>query len=44
MLMRHEERALFRSRLTAYTALEGVPSAEQADFTDTQTPRRASAC
>ena len=29
--MRHEERTFFRSRFTANTALEGVPSTEQAD-------------
>ena len=35
--MRHEERAFFRSRLTANTAREGRPSDEQADLTETQT-------
>ena len=32
--MRHEERAFFRSRLTANTAREGRPSDEQADVLD----------
>ena len=42
--MRQEDRAFFLSRLTAKTAREGVPSVEQADFTETQTPRSARAC
>ena len=42
-LMRQEDRAFFRSRLTANTAREGVPSVEQADLTDTQTPFSPSA-
>ena len=40
--MRHEERAFFRSRLTANTAREGRPSDEQADLTETQTPSASS--
>lgn len=36
--------ALRRSRLTANTALDGRPSDEQADLTDTQTPCSLSAC
>ena len=35
--------ARWRFRLTANTARDGVPSTEQADFTDTQTPRASSA-
>ena len=42
-LIRQEDRAFFLSRLTANTALEGVPSVEQADLTDTQTPSSPSA-
>ena len=42
--MRQEERALRRSPLTASTAREGIPAAEQADLTDTQTPSAANAC
>ena len=43
-LMRQLDRAFFRSRLTANTALDGSPSEEQADFTDTHTPRPDRAC
>ena len=43
-LMRQEERAFLRSRLTAMTAREGRASVEQADLTDTQTPCSSSAC
>ena len=42
--MRHEDSALRRSRLTANTALEGMPSDEQADLTETQTSCSLRAC
>ena len=42
-LIRMEFIARWRFRLTANTARDGVPSTEQADFTDTQTPRASSA-
>ena len=42
--MRHELSAFLRSRLTANTALDGVPSVEQADLTDTHTPCPLNAC
>ena len=42
-LMRQEASAFFRSRLTAYTARDGVFSTEQADLTDTHTPLALSA-
>ena len=42
-LMRHEHSAFFRSRLTANTARDGVPYTEQADLTETHTPRASNA-
>ena len=42
--MRQLDSALRRSRLTANTALDGIPSEEQADLTETQTPCSLRAC